>query len=482
MESLLRFALIVVVACGPTVTRNGDDTGDGGTTPACTPGAVQGCYNGPQGTAGIGPCIAGAQTCESTGFWGPCVGEVVPKAEVCANQIDDDCSGQVDEDLDADADAFTTCGGDCCDNPNQGCTDPALVNPGAFEVAGNQLDDDCNGMIDDAVAASCDTGIASNSGNALDYAKALELCQTATTADQKWGVIGARLVLPSGTGSPNANQRSIRSAFGGTTVQSGASFVVLSTGNAAAPGMTSPSYMAFQNGAPIGTSSGVPTDWLAANGGSLPNAPGCPAPSGGTTALDPVMLELTIRTPSNAKSFKLSTNFLSSEYPEWTCSPYNDFFVVLLTSTWNGQPANPADKNLAFYTAPNMSKYPVGVNLAHGNTGLFTVCLNGQTGCAPPSVVGSISTCVSNAQLAGTGMELANPLPQFSGDPGYCGTNNQVGGGTGWLVTSGNVNGGEVITLRIAVWDTSDGYYDSIALIDKLEWSVNASQPGTVIF
>ena len=40
--------------------------------------------------------------------------------------------------------------------------------------------------------------------------------------------------------------------------------------------------------------------------------------------------------------------------------------------------------------------YPVGVNLAHGDTGLFTVCTNGTTGCATSSgaVQGTISTCM----------------------------------------------------------------------------------------
>jgi hypothetical protein len=63
-----------------------------------------------------------------------------------------------------------------------------------------------------------------------------------------------------------------------------------------------------------------------------------------------------------------------------------------------------------------------------------------------------------------------------------CGASNLAGGGTGWLVTSGNVVGGEIITLRIAIWDTSDGALDSLSIIDNFEWSVDASEPGTVIF
>jgi hypothetical protein len=470
---------LFVLACGPTTRHNGGD--DDGTTdaplPACTSGETQACYTGAPGTAGVGPCTGGTQTCDSSGNWGPCVGEVTPKGETCGNGVDENCNGTADEDNDADGDGFRTCSGDCCDATTDGCGDPKLVNPGAFEAPGNMVDDDCDGMIDNTVAAACDTGLASNSGNALDYAKAIELCQTATMTDTKWGVINARFVLPNGTGAPNADQRSIRPAFGGTTVRAGSSFVVLSTGNAAAPGQALPAHQAFQGGRTVGSSSALPADWLAANANKVPNAPGCPAPTG-TTGNDPVMLELTIRAPTNAKSFKLSTNFMSSEYPEWTCSVYNDFFVVLLDSMWSGQPANPADKNLAIYKSPNNSTYPVGVNLAHGNTGLFQQCTNGPTGCALGATAGTISTCAGTNELSGTGMDTANPGGLF----GYCGANNLMGGGTGWLVTAGNVKGGEIITLRIAIWDTSDGALDSISIIDNFEWSVDASQPGTVIF
>jgi hypothetical protein len=283
-------------------------------------------------------------------------------------------------------------------------------------------------------------------------------------------VISARFTLPNGSGSPNAIQYSIRPNFGGTTVKGGSSFVLLSTGAAAGVGQTNPNYVAFQQGKQLQTTSPMPADWLAANNNTLPNAPGCPGPNGGTTAHDPIMLELTIRTPTNAKSFSFSSNFFSAEYPEYTCSAFNDFFVVLLDSTWAGTPANPTDKNLAFYKSGN-NTYPVGVNLASGNTGLFTQCLNGPTGCIGKA--GTISTCTGTDQLTGTG---------FDSPVGGCGANNLMGGATGWLETSGNVTGGEVIKLRIAIWDTSDSKLDSLSIVDNFKWSVEASQPGTVIF
>ena len=127
--------------------------------------------------------------------------------------------------------------------------------------------------------------------------------------------------------------------------------------------------------------------------------------------------------------------------------------------------------------------YPVGVNLGHGDTGLFRQCVNGPTGCGEGATAGTISSCTGVNELVGTGLDATNPPPnpQFPIEPGSCGANNRAGGGTGWLVTTGNVQGGETITLRIAVWDTSDGLYDSTAIIDKFEWSVDAAEPGTVI-
>jgi hypothetical protein len=50
------------------------------------------------------------------------------------------------------------------------------------------------------------------------------------------------------------------------------------------------------------------------------------------------------------------------------------------------------------------------------------------------------------------------------------------------LQTSGNVQPGEIIKLRIAIWDTSDHRLDSIAAIDAFKWSVDLAEPGTVIF
>jgi hypothetical protein len=453
----------ILAACGPT-PKNGDGP--------CSPGDVSDCYDGMSGTEGVGPCHGGMKICQGDGTWGACEGEVVPVAENCTDGIDNNCNGKVDEDEDLDGDGFTTCTGhDCCDSTE--CSDPQLVNPGAYDAPGNGVDDDCDGVIDNPPQL-CDSGLNSGSQTAMDYAKAMDLCQTATMSDRKWGVICAALPLADGSGAPATISHSIRTHFGtGVLPQLGSSMALLSTGAAAGKGDTNPDFQDFEMSVDNGTQSKFPMDFLMMNGGKLPNAPHCPGP-GGNTANDPVMLTLTIRVPTNAKSFKLMSNFFSSEFPEYTCSAYNDFFVVLLDSSFNGTPANPADKNLAFYQPMNSTdKYPVGVNLASGNTGLFTQCMNGKTGCAVLGN-GSISTCTGTQQLAGTGFDTATPFE--------CDTNSLEGGGTGWLTTSGNVVGGEVIKLRIAIWDTSDHNLDSLAIIDGFQWSVDASDPGTVIF
>jgi hypothetical protein len=61
----------------------------------CVPDATtQSCYSGPAGTAGHGVCKAGVQSC--IGTLGACQGEVKPAAiESCFNDLDDDCNDVV---------------------------------------------------------------------------------------------------------------------------------------------------------------------------------------------------------------------------------------------------------------------------------------------------------------------------------------------------------------------------------------------------
>jgi hypothetical protein len=434
--------------------------------PPCQAGATRPCYSGPAGTEGEGACVAGVNLCTAEGRWGVwCEGEVVPGAEDCGNGIDDDCDGTVD-DTDRDGDGFGQCTGDCCDVNGGGCIESQLVNPGAYEVVGNELDDDCDGEIDEAPEA-CDLGLPSNTGNAYHYAYALDLCQTtamapAQPADRTWGVIDATLSLADGSGSPASVQRSLRPGFGALIdPERGDRLVILSSGHAADLDDVDPPYAPFESGVNLGSVSDAPSNWLTANGGEFPNPAGCLPPSS-TMANDSVMLTLRMRAPTNAYSFSVMTFFFSAEYPEYVCSQYNDFFVALVDSGAD----NPADGNIAIYD-DGTTAWPVGVNLAMVADGLFTQCENGEIGCV--SGLGEqYSGCVGDALLEGTGFDTVGA---------GCGTGPE-GGGTGWLRMSGNVTPGEVFEIRFAIWDTSGHIYDSLVLLDDWEWSVEAAEPG----
>jgi hypothetical protein len=79
-----------------------DDDCDGMTDEdcGCMVGSTMSCYSGAVGTMGVGACRAGTRTCMAgtPATYGACVGEVLPRAEVCGNSVDDDCDGMTDED------------------------------------------------------------------------------------------------------------------------------------------------------------------------------------------------------------------------------------------------------------------------------------------------------------------------------------------------------------------------------------------------
>ncbi|MCX8147238.1 MAG: hypothetical protein N3D84_02110, partial [Candidatus Woesearchaeota archaeon] len=62
---------------------------------ACTPGQTRQC--GPATDAG--ECAYGTQTC-TAGAWGECVGAIYPTAEICNDNIDNDCDAKTDCDDD----------------------------------------------------------------------------------------------------------------------------------------------------------------------------------------------------------------------------------------------------------------------------------------------------------------------------------------------------------------------------------------------
>jgi hypothetical protein len=103
-----------------------DDDCDGrvneeGAQCACAPGATASCYDGADGTAGVGACGAGTTTCDALGTaWGACVGATLPAPETCGDGVDDDCDGTADDgcapppsDVGAACSDDAECDGDC---------------------------------------------------------------------------------------------------------------------------------------------------------------------------------------------------------------------------------------------------------------------------------------------------------------------------------------------------------------------------------
>jgi hypothetical protein len=377
---------------------------------------------------------------------------------------------------DLDGDGWTTCEGDCCDAIGTVCSEsPQLVNPGAFDVPGNMLDDDCDGTMDNPIAA-CDDALTTDSQDPEDYARAIDLCRFVDEApadpmDRRWGLVEANLSLTDGTGAPHMEGHSIRPDFGPSILPQGnATMAVFSSGHAADATDTSPDFVSPQDGVDFGTGIGIPapTDWLAAHGDTFPNPLGCPDPWS-NEAHDAQMLTLRVRAPTNARSFTFKFNFFSSEYPEWVCSTFNDFFVALIDSDATN---NPADKNLAVWD-DGSTTFPVGINLVESAAGLFTVCENGETGCRG-SLQSNYTDCSDPGALLGTGFDVGDGICPV----GSMGAN---GGGTGWLEVAGNVAGGEIITVRMAIWDGSGHLFDSTVLVDDWQWSLDAATPGIYI-
>ncbi len=59
----------------------------------CIAGTTRPCYDGPAGTAGVGLCRSGTQTCDASGTsWGACLGQTLPTPQVC-DGLDHLCTG-----------------------------------------------------------------------------------------------------------------------------------------------------------------------------------------------------------------------------------------------------------------------------------------------------------------------------------------------------------------------------------------------------
>jgi hypothetical protein len=417
---------------------SGDSGNTGSTTGDCTPEQTQKCnYQGSPITEDIGPCKAGVRICKSDHTWGSCEGEVLPEFEVgelCNDGIDNDCDGMEDNGADIDGDGVPSCQ-DCCEYAKD-CPDPKDAWDATMHFC--SYDESENAQL-----YKCDETINGSSKEPMDYAKAFGLCKTATDDPSSgWGVISAEILKPDGNFGASMDSNGLLNALGNVIKPPlGSQMLAMTSGKVGNP--------LAQGTFNQNVSSPPPSDWYSANGNKYPSSPSCGGSTGTTgNTNDPVMFKLRIRVPKAAKSFSFNLYFLTIEYPNYICSQFNDFFVALLDSTHTSadpEYQNPADKNLGRDALGN----PVGINLAPA--GLFKQCVN------VPSK--GVNSCIGTEELQGTGFESS--------------------GGTGWLVTRGNVVGGEVITLRLSIWDLGDHALDSMVLLDNFKWEFEEYKPGT---
>lgn len=133
------------------------------------------CYTGPVGTMDVGECSHGFWACADTGL-PTCAGQILPTEEECGSQFDFDCDGHipqakveacngVDDDCDGLVDELIDPVGVCYSGPLETLTPTSICRAGllqcqfgTFQCVGailpssevcNQLDDDCNGLVDD---------------------------------------------------------------------------------------------------------------------------------------------------------------------------------------------------------------------------------------------------------------------------------------------------------------------------------------------
>ncbi|MBK04112.1 MAG: hypothetical protein CL920_34335 [Deltaproteobacteria bacterium] len=149
----------------------------------CTPGEEVVCFEGKDGSLiNIGICRAGTKVCKEDGSWTICIGQVLPKKEIC-DRADNDCNGIVDDVSDEAGqkvdcscsspglarECFTgtlTADGSpkgLCQTGKQYCEQDNLWGPCFGEVTATSevcdgLDNNCDGQIDEDLKCKCQEG------------------------------------------------------------------------------------------------------------------------------------------------------------------------------------------------------------------------------------------------------------------------------------------------------------------------------------
>jgi hypothetical protein len=170
--------------------------------------------------------------------------------------------------------------------------------------------------------------------------------------------------------------------------------------------------------------------WDAAGSPCLPDQPSC------SIAHDYTELRVQAIVPEGATGVSFDFAFGTIEYPNFWHSAFNDMFVAWLESEeWTG--------NVSF----DETGHPISLN---------AVFLEYKDAIPPDGCPGL--DCDA-PQLDGFALE------------GHAATH--------WLNSTAGVNEGETIELVFAVFDLSDGYWDSYVMLDGFRWTCTDQPPVT---
>ena len=169
------FASLSLLACGPVRPTTDDDDA----TDDVNPDDVD----------GDGACNLDVEDCPDSMIPGDCDDndpEVYPEADEICDMKDNDCDASIDEGFDADQDGYVDEFGEGClsNYPPEllDCNDQlAAVHPGHAELC-DEMDNDCNGSIDDGLDQDgdgyriCDLNADCDDTNSQTYPNAPEIC------------------------------------------------------------------------------------------------------------------------------------------------------------------------------------------------------------------------------------------------------------------------------------------------------------------